>query len=91
MAHITHTITVKKKDGTEAEHTAEAVRVIPQADGAVTIAAMCCGDERTLSHHSFYDVANMDDDAVLREVQEHVEKVARCVVSTGCSDRDRNG
>jgi hypothetical protein len=77
VAHVIHTVTIKKKDGTDAEHTAEAVRFSPQADGAVAITAMCCGDHGTVSNHTFYDVAGMDDDAILKEVQDHVERVAK--------------
>lgn len=77
MMRVTHTVKIIKKDGTEAQHTAKAVRYSPQADGgAVTVSAMCCGDIKTLSNHTFYDAAAMDADAILKEVQDHVERVA---------------
>jgi hypothetical protein len=77
MAHITHTVTGKDKDGNDVVHTAEAVRVISLADGAVAIAARCCGDESTTSHHTVYDITlSMTEDDLRAQVQAHVERVA---------------
>ena len=74
--HLTHTLKINRKDGTEAEHMAEALEFIPRADGAVTIVAHCCGDPSTLSRHTFYDIAAMDEEAIKAEVMGHLERVA---------------
>jgi hypothetical protein len=75
--HLTHTVTVKNKDGTDVNHTAEALLFIDLADGAVAVEAHCCGDASTASRHTFYDIAAMHDDAIRQEVQGHVERVAQ--------------
>jgi hypothetical protein len=77
MAHITHTVTIKDREGVDVQHTAEAVRFISLSDGAVAIVAQCCGDASTTSHHTIYDIAStMTEDDIRAEVQAHVERVA---------------
>lgn len=75
--HLTHTVKIKKNDGTTAEHTAEAIRFVSLSVGAVSVAACCCGLQDMISYQTIYEVADMDEAAIRQEVLQHVERVAR--------------
>ncbi|SRR6266481_160396 len=76
MAHVTHTATIKDKNGNDVSHTAEAVEFKELADGAVSVRAICCSDQATGSWHTFYDTGKMSESDISAEVSGHVQRVA---------------
>jgi len=76
MAHITHTVTIKDKNGNDSSHTSEAVEFKDLADGAVSVRATCCSDDGTGSWHTFYDTGKMSESDITAEVSGHVQRVA---------------
>lgn len=74
--HVSYTITVQKRDGSEATHTAEAVDHKAVADGAISVCAMCCEDGLTASWHTFYGISTMSEADIQAEIQGHVQRVA---------------
>jgi hypothetical protein len=76
MAHTTHTATIKLKDGSQVDHTAEAIRFRHLSDGAVAVFATCCGIEQDGSWHTMYDLAKLPQEDIAKQVAAHVQRKA---------------